>query len=109
MLFHKMSFAIYIRRMRLKNNTDDAFGGAAPKGLGVDWELEAKQVLKAELARCGVTYKALVKRLEAMGIEDNEAAIANRISRGKFPFAFFLQCMKAIGVGEVDLRDRTLR
>ena len=36
-----------------------------------------------------------------MGVEDNEKAIASRISRGKFSFAFFLQCMKALGVEEV--------
>lgn len=72
-----------------------------------DWEEFARRVLKAELARAGLTYKMLVKRLEAMGVRDSEAAIANRVSRGKFSFAFFLQCMSAIGVTEVDLRDRT--
>ena len=72
-----------------------------------DWEELARRVLKAELARAGLTYKMLVKRLDAMGVRDSEAAIANRVSRGKFSFAFFLQCMSAIGVTEVDLRDRT--
>lgn len=74
-----------------------------------DWEGEAKRILKAELARHGLTYKGLVLRLEAMGVTDQEKAIANRISRGKFPFTFFLQCMYAMGVSEVDLRDRTRR
>lgn len=75
----------------------------------VDWESEAKRILKAELARAGLTYKGLVKRFEAMGIADNEIAIGNRISRGKFQFTFFLQCMRAIGVSQVDLRDRVRR
>lgn len=73
------------------------------------WESEAKRILKAELARQGVTYKALVLRLEAIGVVDEERAIRNRISRGKFPLVFFLQCMRAIGVTEVDLRDRAAR
>ena len=74
-----------------------------------DWEVEAKRILKAELARHGLTYKGLVLRLAAMGVSDEEKAIANRISRGKFPFTFFLQCMRAMGVTEVDLRDGTTR
>lgn len=73
------------------------------------WEEEAKRILKAELARHGLTYKALVARLEAIGVKDEERAISNRISRGKFAFTFFLQCMRAIGVTEVDLRQRTRR
>jgi hypothetical protein len=70
------------------------------------WESEAKRILKAELARQGMSYKALVIRLEALGVKDEEGAIRNRISRGKFPLVFFLQCMRAIGVTEVDLRER---
>jgi len=74
-----------------------------------EWEAEAKQLLKAELARQGVTYRELVSKLEVLGIKDDEKAIGNRISRGKFTLVFFLQCMRAIGVQQVDLRDRTKR
>ena len=74
-----------------------------------DWEAEAKRILKAELARRGMTYKGLVLRLNALGVKDEEKAISNRISRGKFPFTFFLQCMCALNVTEVDLRDRGRR
>lgn len=69
------------------------------------WEAEAKRVLKAELARHGVSYKVLAVRLQSMGVADNEKAIANRISRGKFSFAFFLQCMAALGTREVTLKS----
>jgi hypothetical protein len=74
-----------------------------------EWEAEAKRILKAELARHGLTYKTLVSRLEVIGVKDEERAISNRISRGKFQFTFFLQCMRAIGVAEVDLRERARR
>lgn len=67
----------------------------------IDWDIEAKLVLKSELTRRGVSYKVLAARLEALGVEDSAPAIANRISRGKFSFAFFLQCMRALDVDEV--------
>lgn len=70
------------------------------------WNLEAKRLLKAELARSGVSYKVLVARLETLGITDNEGAIANRIARGKFSFAFFLQCMRALGIDTVRVSER---
>jgi hypothetical protein len=92
--------------MRQKSNGSDVrLAGETDRQ--VDWEAEARRILKAELARAGMSYKALVKRLEAMGIEDNESAIANRISRGKFSLAFFLQCLQAIGVRTVDVSDRS--
>jgi len=53
-----------------------------------------------------VSHKVLVARLEAMGIEDNTAALASRITRGKFSFVFFLQCMRALGVDEVRVGER---
>jgi hypothetical protein len=77
-----------------------------PAVVQYDWEGEAKRVLKAELARAGVSHKVLVARLEAMGVEDNTAALASRITRGKFSFVFFLQCMRALGVDEVRLGPR---
>ena len=72
-----------------------------------DWEAEAKRILRTELERFeSHRYKVLVAKLAAIGIKDNEMAIASRISRGKFSFIFFLQCMKALGVREVEFRIR---
>lgn len=71
-----------------------------------DWNLEAKRLLKAELARRGVSYRVLVTRLESIGVVDTEGAISNKISRGKFSFAFFLQCMRALGVETVRVAER---
>ena len=62
------------------------------------WEIEARRILKSELARAGVGYKTLVVRLAALGVEESESNLSNKIARGKFSFVFFLQCMKAIGV-----------
>lgn len=76
---------------------------------GQEWEAEAKAILKAELARAGVSYKELALRLEAIGVADNDKAIGTRVSRGKFAFTFFLQCMRALGTESVDLAERRRR
>lgn len=63
----------------------------------MNWENEARRIVKAELARRGVTYQRLADRLKAIGVRETERSIANKMSRGSFPFTFVLQCMKAIG------------
>ncbi|UXY16637.1 DUF6471 domain-containing protein [Chitiniphilus purpureus] len=73
-----------------------------------EWEQHAKRILKAELVLSGMTYPVLAKKLAAMGVTDSPAAIANRISRGKFSFAFFLQCMAAMEVAEIRLKENRL-
>ena len=65
-----------------------------------EWTLKAKNLLKAELKRKGVTYRQLSEKLEAMGIHETERNLNNKISRGGFTAAFFLQCLEAI-----DARD----
>jgi len=71
-----------------------------------DAEVEARRILKSELARAGVSYKVLAAKLADQGVADNEMAIASRISRGKFSFAFFLQCMHALKVDYVEVGRR---
>lgn len=66
-----------------------------------DWEARAANLLKAELKRQGVTYAQLVDRLAAIGVEEKEANIRNKLSRGKFSAAFLLACLEAIGTHEI--------
>lgn len=61
-----------------------------------DWEEKAKGLLRAEMARKGVTYAQLVEALAVMGIDDNERNLRNKVSRGKFTAGFFLQCLNAL-------------
>lgn len=63
----------------------------------MNWENEARRIVKAELVRRGVTYERLAGRLKAIGVQETERSIANKMSRGSFPFTFVLQCMRAIG------------
>lgn len=69
----------------------------------MDWQAEAKRRLKVELVRKDVSYKVLADRLEKIGVPETERSIQSKVARGTFSFAFFLQCMKALGVRNVDL------
>lgn len=68
-----------------------------------EWTLKAKNLLKGELKRKGVTYRQLSEKLEAMGIHETERNLNNKISRGGFTAAFFLQCLEAIEAREIRL------
>ena len=71
----------------------------------VDWTTRAKNLLKSELKRRGVSYRELAEKLTAMGIPESERNIANKISRGGFTAAFLLQCLAAVGAQTIRLDD----
>ena len=60
------------------------------------WQARAKQLLKSELKRRGVSYKQLAEKLGTLGVPESEANIANKISRGGFSAVFLIQCLDAI-------------
>ena len=66
-----------------------------------EWAIKAKNILKAELKRKGIGYRELSERLAVMGTEMNEQSLNNKISRGGFSAAFFIQCFEAIGESEI--------
>lgn len=68
-----------------------------------DWEARAANLLKAELKRKGVTYAGLVDKLAAIGVEEKEVNIRNKLARGKFTAAFLLACLSAIEVEALHL------
>jgi 3-mercaptopyruvate sulfurtransferase SseA len=68
-----------------------------------DWEAMAANNLKAELKRHGVTYAQLVEKLAAIGVDDKEVNVRNKLARGKFTAAFLFQCLRAIGVDHLRL------
>lgn len=69
----------------------------------MDWEAEAKGILKSELKRRGVSYARLVVLLGELGVEESEPNIRNKLSRGRFSAIFFLQCLVAIGARDLKL------
>lgn len=64
-----------------------------------------KNILKAELKRKGLSYRDLAEKLTASGIPETERNLANKIARGTFTAAFFIQCLTAIGTVSVRLDD----
>jgi hypothetical protein len=69
------------------------------------WEDRARRYLKAELARADVGYRELAERLKKHGLQETEASIANKISRGTFPATFLLASLIAIEADMVRLED----
>lgn len=76
---------------------------AEPDFKDFDWSAHAKNLLKSELKRRGMSYRQLAERLTEMHIPENERNIANKISRGGFTAAFFLQCLEAMKVDTLRL------
>jgi hypothetical protein len=70
-----------------------------------EWTEYVKGILKAELKRRNVSYKALAQKLEPLGVVESERNIANKIARGSFTAVFFVQCLEAIGCHTVRLRE----
>ena len=73
----------------------------SPVLIGIE---NAKGILKSELKRRNLKYADLVMNLSEMGINETEVNIRNKISRGTFTAAFFLQCLLAIGCEQVVLK-----
>jgi hypothetical protein len=68
-----------------------------------EFETLAKNLLKGELKRRGITYAQLAEKLAAIGVHENERNLNNKIARGGFSAAFFLQCLTAIGASTFQL------
>ncbi len=67
------------------------------------WNEAARLKLREILVRRKISYKRLVFLLSEIGIDETERAIQGKMTRGTFSFAFFLQCMKALGISSIDL------
>ncbi len=85
----------------IKNDDTRTIGDEMPER--TDWEEKAKGILRAEMARKGVTYAGLAERLAEIGVEDNERNLRNKVSRGKFRAGFLIQCLTAIEVNTIRL------
>lgn len=68
-----------------------------------DVEALARSLLRAELMKRRWSYARLADALRELGVEETEASIKNKVSRGRFTFVFFLEAMMAIGADELKL------
>ena len=73
--------------------------------VNVEYETRAKNLLKGELKRRGITYAQLAEKLAEIGVSENERNLYNKISRGGFTAAFLLQCLEAIGASSSRVSD----
>jgi hypothetical protein len=68
-----------------------------------EWNDEAKNVLKSILKRKDVGYDDLADLLGQIGVIETPGSVNSKINRGTFSFAFFMQCMKVLGINKIDL------
>lgn len=68
-----------------------------------DWNSAAARLLKAEIAREGLTLARLAARLQRLGLNETEASVKNKLYRGTFSMTFFMQCMQALGRRTADV------
>jgi hypothetical protein len=67
-----------------------------------EWAEDVKRLLRAEMARRGITYEELAEKLAAIGVRDTPVNLRNKLARGRFSAVFLVQCLSAMGA-------RTLR
>lgn len=64
--------------------------------VNAQYENEAKLAIKYGMSLRKADYAALAANLNALGVEISVKGLENKISRGGFSAAFFLQCMEAL-------------
>lgn len=69
----------------------------------INWNEQAKGILKSELARKNIKYEELAIKLNKEGLNETQNTIASKVSRGTFSFSFFIQCMYALGINTINL------
>ena len=77
--------------------------GRKDNPVNVEFEDQAKKLLKYAMAQRKADYAALSEGLAAMGVEISVKGLENKISRGGFSAAFFLQCMEAMEINVATL------
>lgn len=73
--------------------------------MSFDWPSACSRLLKAEIARTDITLAKLAMRLQRLGVPETETTLKNKLYRGTFSMAFFMQCMRALGQGGVDVNS----
>ncbi|MEQ8815693.1 MAG: DUF6471 domain-containing protein [Thalassobaculum sp.] len=67
------------------------------------WVNLVKGILRAEMTRRAITYDQLSERLAERGAHETPVNLRNKVARGGFSAAFFIQCLAAIGTRELHL------
>lgn len=70
-----------------------------------EWCWKARVLLRREMAAAGIGYAELAEALALQGLSLTPKVLSNKINRGTFTLAFFLQCMAICKVDLVRLTD----
>jgi len=70
-----------------------------------DWKEHAKNILRGEMKKRGISIENLSILLRAIGVEKTSKNISVTITNGAFSTFFFLQCLHAIGCDRLDIPD----
>lgn len=62
----------------------------------MEWEQRAARCLRVEMARGGVNFPELARRMSAVGRPVSPQSLRNKLSRGSFSAAFFLEALSAL-------------
>ena len=68
-----------------------------------NWVKRARNLLKGELARRGIDYEELAKRLKQIGVIDTPDNLRTKINRGTFSAFFLLQALHAVGCKNLNI------
>lgn len=98
-----MALCIVVNGKRIEYGDNRNVTGDAP--MDRDWTAYVKGLLRAEMSRRQITYKGLVEKLAAVGVTETEVNLRNKISRGGFTAAFFVQALSAMGCQTIRLDD----
>ena len=70
------------------------------------WREKARTLLRVEQRRQNLTYGDIAERMRAIGIEETEVSVRNKISRGTFPATFMLQFMHVLGIDLIPFKPQ---
>lgn len=70
-----------------------------------EWATKASRYVKARLKQADVGYKELADRLKSHGLEETEAGIASKLSRGTFSATFLLSVLAVLELEGIRLED----
>lgn len=68
-----------------------------------NWNEYSRGILKSKLAKHNIKLQDLVTALQAIGVDETYSSVSSKINRGAFSFSFFLQCMYAFRVKNVNI------
>ncbi len=68
-----------------------------------NWNETSRGILKSKLAKHNIKLQDLVTALNGIGIDETYSSVSSKINRGTFSFAFFIQCMYALRLKNINI------